>query len=210
MNDLRNTWTSTEIKLFKKLNSPQKIQNYLNSLQFNFEAEKETCMSPRSVVEKGVAHCIEGAMLAASILKYHKKKPLLMHLRASKDDDDHVITLFRSNSKWGAISKTNHAFLRYRDPVYKNPRELAMSFFNEYFGLKTGRKNLRSFSTKPFDLSKYNKLNWETDNDNLWYINDNLFDSPHTEIASRSEIKKFRNADKVEMEAVNIVEWNNK
>jgi len=47
----------------------------------------------------------------------------------NRDDDDHVIAVFKKNNKWGAISKTNHAVLRYREPVYNSIRELIMSFF---------------------------------------------------------------------------------
>ena len=127
------------IRLYTKLNSPAKIQDYVNTLPANFEPTGETCMSPLRVVETGTAHCMEGAMLAASVLRFHGARPLVMDLRAKRPDQDHVVALFQAGGYWGAISKTNHAVLRYREPIYKTLRELALSFFHEYFENTTGK-----------------------------------------------------------------------
>ncbi len=143
-------YNKSEIKLFKKLNSPQKIQDFLNGLRFNFELKGETCFSPRMVIKYKTAHCMEGAMLAAAILEFHGHKPWLMDLRSTDADFDHVVCVFKKFGCFGAISKTNHAVLRYREPVYKNIRELAMSYFHEYF-LDNGKKTLREHS-ELFDL----------------------------------------------------------
>jgi hypothetical protein len=116
-----------------------------------------------------------------------------------------VVALFQKNGKWGAISKTNHTVLRYREPVYKNIRELAMSYFHEYF-LHDGTKTLESFSTKPFDLSKYGKA-WITTNEDLWEIGADIDDAPHTNILDKKERKNLRKADKIEIEAGKITEW---
>ena len=144
--------TPAEQAVFKKLDSPNKIQDFLDSLPINFELKGETYMSPRRVLRTKTAHCFEGALVAAAALAYHGKKPLLLDLRTSADDEDHVVTLYRENGYWGAISKTNHPVLRYRDGVYKTPRELVMSYFHEYFMSKNGKKTLREYSN-PFDLS---------------------------------------------------------
>src|SRR3990167_6661781 len=105
--------TCPERILLKKLSTPQKIQNYLDTLPINFERTGETCMSPRATIRAKTAHCIEGAFLAAAALAYHGHTPLLMDFQTLPDDEDHVITLFKQNGRWGAISKTNHAILRY-------------------------------------------------------------------------------------------------
>jgi hypothetical protein len=122
-------------KIFKKLSTPQKIQDFLNSLKFNFEDDGETCMSPRQVLLKGKAHCMEDAMFAAAALEFHGHKPLILDLRATERpyDSDHVVAVFKKFGCFGAISKTNHAVLRYREPIYKSIRELALSYFHEYF-----------------------------------------------------------------------------
>jgi len=92
-------------------------------------------------------------MLAAAALWHNGYPSLLLDLKTTDADADHVVALFKEGGRWGAISKTNHAVLRYRDPVYRDPHELAMSYFNEYF-LDSGVKTMRSFSAAPFDISQ--------------------------------------------------------
>jgi hypothetical protein len=153
---LFSEFSAEEIKLIKSLNSPKKIQDFLNSIEANFEESGDTCYSPLSVLRKGKAHCMEGALLAAAILYYHNQEPLILDLEATPEDFDHVITLFKQHGYWGAIGKTNHAVLRYREPVYKTPRELVMSFFHEYFLNSNGKKTLRTFSN-PVNLKRFDK-----------------------------------------------------
>jgi len=185
----------------KKLNTPEKIQDFLNTLKFNFERNGETCMSPKRVLENKTAHCFEGALFAAAALEAHGRKPLLLDLKASSRDDDHVVALFKIKGRWGAVSKTNHAVLRYREPVYASVRELAMSYFHEYF-LPDGTKTLKSFS-KPFDLSKQ-KIDWKISNKNLFVLTRALDKSPHTQIVPKG--LKLRKADRIEIKAGEIVE----
>lgn len=197
--------TKEEIKLFKKLNSPKKIQDYLNSLKINFEEEGDTCFSPRKVLKEQRCHCIEGAVLAAMILRFHGHRPLVIDLTSSREDFDHVITVFKKHGKWGAISKTNHAVLRYREPVYSTIRELVMSFFHEYF-LDNGRKTLRSYSN-PINLSIFDKKGWMHSTDDMWYIAEHLAEMEHIPILSRKQIANLRKADRIEIDAGKIVEW---
>jgi hypothetical protein len=192
------------LKTLKKLNTPAKIQDYLNSISFNFEKDGETCRSPFEVWKHKKAHCLEGAMFAAAALRTNGKPPLLLDLRSAKKDFDHVVALFKRNGKWGAISKTNHTVLRYREPVYASIRELALSYFHEYF-LNDGTKTLESFSTKSFKLPK--NTNWIFADEDLWDIGADLEDAPHTQIATKQERKAFRKADKVEIQAGKIVEY---
>ncbi|MCK4589370.1 MAG: hypothetical protein KAT77_02935 [Nanoarchaeota archaeon] len=194
-----------ELKILKRLNSPRKIQDFLNKLKINFEKKRETCLSPRMVLKKRRAYCIEGALLAAAALRLHGHKPLVVDLTANDRDEDHVITVFKQHGHWGAISKTNHAVLRYREPVYKTIRELVMSYFHEYFDDK-GRKNLRSF-TKPIDLSRFDKKNWMTSEEDVWYIPEYLADVPHQKIMSRAQIATLRKADKTELKAGDVVQF---
>ncbi len=117
-------YSKEEIRLFKKLDTPQKIQDCINKIPFNFEDKWGTCMSPRKVLGKNKADCIEGALLAYAILEFHGQKPLVVDLRSTKKpyDYDHVIAVFKIDGFWGAISKTNHSVLRYREPIYKTVR----------------------------------------------------------------------------------------
>lgn len=196
--------TKKERVIFEYLDTPQKIQSYLNKLPQNFEKSGETCLSPRRVLRENTAHCIEGALLAATLLWYHGRAPLVMHLKTLAHDQDHVVALFKQNGYFGALSKTNHAVLRYRDPVYKTVRELALSFFHEYF-LDNGNKTLIGY-TKPFDLSKLGD-SWVTNEKDLWKINDKLFHLPHKKIGPSKTMGHLRRADPVEIKYGKIVEW---
>lgn len=200
-------YTKEEIKLFKRLSSPQKIQDYLNALTFNFEENGETCMSPREVIKSKKAHCMEGAMFASAVLEFHGRKPLVLDLRSVKKpfDYDHVVTIFTRFGCFGAISKTNHAVLRYREPIYKSVRELVTSFFHEYY-LENGKKTLRQYSD-PFDLSYFDKINWRTSPNDLSLIPEHLDKIKHYPILSKKQIKNLRKVDKIEIKAGDIEEY---
>jgi len=161
-------------------------------------------MSPRRLLKNRVAHCMEGALFAAAALWYHGQRPLVLDLRATEKDDDHVVAVFRQNGHWGAISKTNHAVLRYREPVYRTVRELVLSYFHEYF-LNDGRKTLREYS-QLFDLSRFG-FTWVTASEDLWHIPETLDDSPHQRIISRSMATRLRRADRIEIKAGKLTQW---
>lgn len=199
-------FTEKEVKIFKQLNTPKKIQDFLNKIPANFEPDGDTVLSPRMVLKKNRAHCMEGAMFAAAALRFHGHKPLVLDLTTVKDDDDHVIAVFKHQGHWGAISKTNHAVLRYREPVYKTIRELVMSYFHEYFTNHNGKKTLRSYSL-PVDLSRFDKQGWMTAEEDIWYVPEYLAEVEHVPILSKSQIALLRKADPIEVKAGNIVEW---
>ena len=203
-NKKEETLTTQQLKILKRLNTPKKIQDFLNSLKINFEENGDTCYSVSKILREKKCHCIEGAFLAAFCLKLQGKKPLVVDLKTTKDDFEHVLCVFKQDGKWGSISKTNHAVLRYREPVYKNIRELVMSFFHEYFDNK-GRKTLRSFSN-PVNLDRFGS-SWITSNENLWEIHDYLDKVKHFKILTRKQIAGLRKADKIEIKAGKLVEW---
>jgi len=195
--------TKKELTILKSLDTPRKIQDFLETLKTNFE--DETCFSPRTVLKRKKAHCMEAAMLAAAALRVNGKKPLVVDLTTTCDDEDHVIAVFRQHGCWGAISKSNHAVLRYRDPIYKTVRELVMSYFNEYYK-DNGKKTLRSYSN-PVDLSRFDRsgIEWMTDEDDVWDIPNYLAEVKHIPILNRKQISGLRKADSIEIEAGNIV-----
>mgnify|MGYP001574589769 CR=1 FL=1 len=194
-----------ELKVLKRLNTPVKIQDFLDTLRINFEEDGETVMSPRRVLQTRKAHCMEAALFAAAVLWLHKEEPLLLDLKALPFDDDHVITLYKKKGFWGAISKSNHASLRFRDPVYASPREIALSYFHEYFENKKGRKTLDSYS-RPFDLKKYGST-WITSEEELWHIPEDLDSHPHYKLVAKTLRPLIRKADKMELRAGRLVEW---
>jgi hypothetical protein len=199
-----NSFTEKEKSLLKKLNTPAKVQDFLSTLKFNFERKGETLKSPILTLRARRAHCLEGALLGAYLLSLHNLPPLILHLQTTKEDYDHVIAPFKINGLWGALSKTNHAVLRYREPVYKNIRELIMSYFHEYF-LDNGAKTLRKYS-KPLNLNIFGK-NWMLKNGNLWEIDKKLDKIKHYNILPPQAIKNLRKMDKVEIKSGKIVEY---
>ena len=194
--------TKVEEAFLRKLDTPSKIQDYLDSLSFNFEKRGETCMSPRRVLQEQKAHCIEGAMLAATALWLQGEPPLLFNLKVDTEDVDHVVVLFKRNGYYGALSKTNHAVLRYRDPVYKTIRELAMSYFHEYFLVTDGRKTMRGYS-KSIHMGRFGKK-WVTSDMDLWNIAETIYDSKHTSVIPKGNEKYIRKATKLERQVASI------
>ena len=201
-------FTPKEKILLQKLNTPAKVQDFLNSLKFNFEKKGETLKSPILTLRAQRAHCFEGALLGAYILSLHGFTPYLMHLKAIKGDYDHVVAPFKVRGLWGALGKTNHAVLRYREPIYLSCRELAMSYFHEYFlnsGSIPGKKTLRQYS-KLLDLNVFEK-NWAVMKGDLWEIDKKLDKIKHYNIVPKTYIKKLRKADEIEIKAGKIVEY---
>lgn len=202
---LRALLTSAERRLFARLDTPQKVQNFLDRMPANFEPTGDTARSPRSMLRARVAHCSEGAIFAAAVLAYHGRPAWLMDLRALPSDQDHIVTLFKQRGLWGAISKTNHAILRWRDPIYRSARELAMSYAHEY-ALPGGKKSLLEFS-RPFSLTRYAPARWVTAPDDLDWLLYALDLSPHWPVAPRHAMRRRRPSTWVEMRAQDVVEW---
>lgn len=202
-------YTEKEKRLFRKLNTPAKIQDFLNGIPFNFD-DKWSCISPRGVLKNNKADCIEGALFAAAVLEFNGKKPLVVDLRSVKKpyDYDHVIAVYKEDGFWGALSKTNHSVLRYREPVYRDIRELVMSYFHEYF-LKSGEKTLREYSD-PLDLNYFNKINWRTTDTDLGVIMVHLDKVKHHKILTKKQEKNLRKADLIEIKAGTITEYKRK
>ncbi|MBX4192114.1 hypothetical protein KW798_01375 [Candidatus Parcubacteria bacterium] len=200
-----------ERRAFSKLNSPKKVQDFLDSFPINKPGSGDSILSPRDVLSEKKMHCMEGAVLAAAALASHNLPPLLMDFQTTNDDEDHVVALFKIKNFWGAISKTNHPVLRWRDPIYKTPRELALSYFHEYYlwskkdGKRLGTKTLRAYS-KPFDLRKYKPEVWFAAK-NLDWLAEELDASPHLPIYPKHMQKFLRKASKIETDAMKLEEW---
>ena len=193
-----------EFAVLRKLNTPRKIQDFVNQIPINKETNGETCTSPLVTLRRNTAHCMEGAVLAALALSMHGHRPLILDLRTTADDVDHLVALFKNDDCWGGITKTNHAVLRYREPIYRNVRELAVSFFHEYF-TNDGRKTLRQYSV-PFDLSKW-KGDWIASVEDLWDLQNAIDDCPHHTLLNRKQIAGLRRADEIERRAGKLEEW---
>jgi len=204
---LESGLTQKEYRILKTLSTPIKIQSFLDTLPMNWEKKGDTHMSPRRVLKTKKAHCIEGALLAAAALWAAGEPPLIMNLspKMGKGDDDHVVALYKRRGRWGAISKTNHATLRFRDPIYRTPRELALSYFHEWFLDKSGEKVLECYS-KPLDLRRFG-TGWLTDTKDLWHIADALSERKHYFLVPRGNWRHVRHADRMERKAGKLIEW---
>lgn len=202
---IKKILTPAEACIFDRLNTPESIQTYLDALPLNFEDHADTYYSPRLVLQHRTAHCFEGALLAAAALAYHGKRPLLMDFQTIDTDTDHVVALFQHQGLWGALSKTNHSVLRYRDAVYRTPRELAMSYFHEYFD-RTGHKSLRAYSV-PFTLSRFAPERWITSTERLGWLAEALDKTRHYPTVSHNILASLPKASHITRDASQIIEW---
>src|SRR5437762_10438838 len=169
--------TATELAMFRRrLDTPSKIQQFLDGITYNLESYGDTFRSPRRVLRDRTANCIEGAVLAAAALRVQGDPPLIMDLTAVRDED-HVIAVFRRRGLWGAIGTSKFTGLRYREPVYRSLRELAMSYFEHYFNL-AGERTLRGHG-RPVNLGRFDGIHWMTSDEDLWPIAEHLERIPH-------------------------------
>lgn len=206
---IKSILSPAEHRLFEKLNTPNKIQDYLDALPQNFSHSRGSVLrSPRRMLAKPSAYCFEGAVFAAASLAFHGGEPLIMDLRAIDPDVDHVVAPFKENGLWGAISKTNYSVLKYRDPIYKTIRELAMSYFHEYF-LDNGTKSFKDYSL-PFNLKKFSPSQWVTNEEPLEWLAHALDDAPHYPTVPKHLFKKLRRASRAEIIASDVREWRGK
>ncbi|OHB25813.1 MAG: hypothetical protein A2542_00940 [Parcubacteria group bacterium RIFOXYD2_FULL_52_8] len=200
-----STFTEPEMRKLMGMKTPAQVQDFLDTIPINHERDGvDRVKSPLRTLREGSAHCIEGALLGAYILSLHSHPPLLMLLKTKKSDWNHVVAPFKQHGYWGALSKTNHAVLRYREPVYKTTRELALSYFHEYF-LDNGQKTLRSYS-KVLNLNTFEDT-WPTSEEDLWGIEKELHQIRSYPIARPEVMCNLRLADPLERKAGQLTEW---
>jgi hypothetical protein len=197
--------TAAEFAILRRLSSPQKIQSFLNAICINHETDGETILSVREVLARRRAHCIEAAFVAACALWIHGEPPIVMHLDCAASDYPHVIALFRRAGGWGAISKSNGTPLRYRDPVYRSLRELAMSFFHEYADTH-GRKTLRSYSAS-FDMRRVDPSLWVTNRRECHEASDRLANARHYLLITPGQSRLLTRRDAFERRTAKTVEF---
>lgn len=200
---LRLGLTRRHAATLARLRTPEKIQDFVTALPTNFETDGETCWSVASTLRHKRAHCIEGAFVAACALWVHGDPPLVMDFQAN-GDDDHVIAVFRRGRHWGAISKTNHIWLRWRDPIYRSPRELALSYFHEY--VFKGHKTLRRYSA-PVDLRRFDPASWVTNKDDCWEVAAAIDEVRHYPLVTPAQARKLKRRDAMERRAGKILEY---
>jgi hypothetical protein len=191
---MSHDFDARERRILRSLATPARIQQFLdNEIGYNLEPGGDTCYSPRRVLREGVAHCMEGAMLAAVALRMLGHPPLLVDLEAVRDTD-HVLAVYRVNGHWGAVAKSDYSGLRSREPVYRTIRELVMSYFEHYFN-PAGEKTLRAYS-RPVNLRQFDPRGWMTSEENVWAVPNYLCEIRHTPVVDKAILRKVEPMDK--------------
>ena len=189
--------TRRELRALRALRNPRGVQRALDAMPYHLAS---TAWSPRRVLRERTAHCLEGAIFAAAVLRVLGFPPLLLDLEAVQDTD-HVIAVYRERGHWGAIAKSNFSGLRYREPVYRSLRELVMSYFEGYINLR-GDRTLRAYS-RPVDLARFDRVHpgWMTTETDLWWVAEHLLEVRHTPLLTPAMIRHLSRADRRSLEA---------
>jgi hypothetical protein len=183
--------TPREAGFLRRLSPPWKIQRFLDSLDYDFEGKG--CRSARRVLRERRIQCMDAALFAAAALRVQGKPPLLLDLEAEQDDD-HVLALFRGPDGWGAVARSNYSGLRYREPIHKTIRDLAISYVESYFNLRR-QKTLRRYS-RPIGMRRFDHLDWMTSEQDLWEIPNALVFVPHRTLLPRRAIATLAPVDR--------------
>jgi hypothetical protein len=162
-----------DLRTLRALNTPAKIQKFIDGIEYQYA---DTAWSPQHVLRERKGHCLEGALLAAAALRVNGRPPLLMDLEAVHDDD-HVVAVYRDHGLWGGIAKSNFAGLRFRAPIYRTLRELALSYFEHYYNLR-GERTLRAYSL-PVNLTRLDGQHWMTAEEDVWCVPEMLIAAKH-------------------------------
>jgi hypothetical protein len=175
--------------------TPARIQRFVDDLTYQYA---NTAWSPRCVLRQRKGHCLEGALLAAAALRVNGYPPLLMDLEAVHDDD-HVLAVYRERGLWGSIAKSNFAGLRFRAPIYRTLRELALSYFEHYYNLR-GDRTLRSYS-RPVNLARLDRQHWMTSDEDVWCVTDLLIEARHYPLFPHKVARALPRVDRRSFEA---------
>jgi len=161
--------TGAEREVMAQLNSPGKIQAFLDQLSYSPE---ETYRCPLRVLRDRTAHCFDGALFAAAALWRLGHPPLILELLPDDRDDDHLLALYKRCGHWGALAQSNFVGLRFREPVYRTLRELVLSYFEQFYNVDR-EKTLRGY-THPLNLQAFGDMGWMVDDRLLERISERL------------------------------------
>jgi hypothetical protein len=182
-------FSRADLRKLRSLRTPAGVQHFLDELPYNLEY---TARSPRFVLRDQTASCLEGAIFAAAALRVLGFPPLIFDLEAEQDTD-HVVALFKVRGHWGAVAKSNFTGCRYREPVHRTLRELAMTYFNVYFNLR-GERTLRRYS-RPVNLARFDDRHWMATDESVWFIAEYLCEIPHTPLLRSTMEKSLTRVD---------------
>jgi hypothetical protein len=184
------TLTKVEERLVAGLDTPYKIQLFLDGLDYGAET---VYRAPLRVLRERTCQCFDGAVFGAALLYRLRYPALVLDLLPNRRDDDHVLALFQQDRHWGAIAKSNFAGLRFREPLYRNLRELIMSYFEHYYNLHA-EKTLRGY-TRPLDLKLFDRRQWMTRDETMDLISQRLDKIRRVSILTRPMIARLSPVD---------------
>lgn len=184
-----------DVRTLRALKTPALIQRFVDGLNYQYA---DTAWSPKRVLRERKGHCLEGALLAAAALRVNGRPPLIMDLEAVRDDD-HVVAVYREGGLWGGIAKSNFAGLRFRAPIYRTLRELALSYFEHYYNLR-GERTLRSYS-RPVNLARLDRQHWMTAEEDVWFVPEALIDARHYALFPHKVARALPRLDRRSFEA---------
>jgi hypothetical protein len=175
-----SAFTPEERRVIRRLDSPERVQRFLNALPYNTEPPPggPTLRSFRGVVRTGTAHCLESALAAAVILEQHGFPPLVLSFE-SIDELDHVLFVHRTGGRWGSVARSRDPGLHGRKPVFRTARDLALSYVDPYVDF-TGR--ITGYSV--VDLRVLGSYDWRLSERNIWKVERLLLGHPHRAIRS--------------------------
>lgn len=188
--------TPREAAFLRRLTPAWRIQRFLD--QIDYDVRGEGCRSPRRVLRERRVQCMDGALFAAAALRLQGHPPLIVDLEGVWDSD-HVLAVFREDGCWGAIARSNYSGLRFREPIHRTVRELAISYVEAYFNLRR-QKTLRRHS-RPVDLSRFDARGWMTAEEDLWYVPEHLVHVRHHRLLTPAQEKHLGPVDRRTFEA---------
>jgi hypothetical protein len=188
--------TPREAAFLRRLTPPWRIQRFLDEV--DYDVRGEGCRSPRRVLRERRVQCMDGALFAAAALRLQGRRPLIVDLEGVWDSD-HVLAVFREDGCWGAIARSNFSGLRFREPIHRTLRELALSYFEAYFNYRR-EKTLRRYS-RPVDLSRFDSRGWMTAEEDLWYIPEHLVGIRHYRLLTPAMERRLGTVDRRMFEA---------
>ena len=190
MNHLPHDFTEQEAEIIRTHRTPEQVQEFLDTLQYNYEPCGATLRSFRKVIRDGVAHCLEGAVTAAAILMQHGHRPYILCIEAR--DIDHNVVPYRENRLWGAVAQSRDPPLKSKPPTFPTLRDLVLSYYPDYYNAITNDRNdLTPRGYTLIDLSS-EKKDWVTAEEEIWFIEVKLYDARYRALFPEEGKEEFR------------------
>ena len=181
----RLPFTTAERALIARLNTPAKVQRWLNALRYNTEQGGETLRGFRPVArlqDRALSRSrpLRGRCDRAARVSAARDEPRVAGLARSRD------LHLSPPTGWGSVARSRDPGLHGRKPRFRSPRALARSYYDGYVDL-TGR--LKGFGVANM-LDALPSYDWRLGTTNLWKVEQMLIDWPHRKF--KTSIRRYR------------------